>query len=146
MIQVPEDLKGLYLEATLTGSRVICDPPVLDTDLDVVLLVRSEAPRFADAVQEALEAAGYSRTAGDYEDSSELGIGFSTFRKGDVNLIVTASPELYRRWCVATSCAIALNLRSKPQRIALFQVCLYGPDVADPVFELPTGVQPWAAT
>lgn len=139
MIQVPEDLKGLYLEATLTGSRVICDPPVLDTDLDVVLLVRSD-------VQGALEAAGYSRTSKGYGDSSELGIGFITFRKGDVNLIVTASPELYRRWCVATSCAIALNLRSKPQRIALFQVCLYGPDVAAPVFELPTGVQPWAAT
>lgn len=139
MTQVPDDLRGLYLEATLTGSRVICDPPVLDTDLDVVLLVRSEAPRFADAVREDLEAAGYARTSA---DSSELGTGFITFRKGDVNLIVTASPELYRRWCVATSCAIALNLRSKSQRIALFQVCLYGPDVADPVFDLPT----WAAS
>ena len=141
MIQVPEDLKGLYLEATLTGSRVICDPPVLDTDLDVVLLVTD-----GDAVL-AIENQGYILTT-DAPYGVDLN-GFCTFRKGDVNLIVTRNAAEFRSWVTATRWATELNLQSKTDRATFFDIVRHGPkrpkDLALPGFPS-TGVQPWAAT
>lgn len=141
MIQVPEDLKGLYLEALLTGSRVMCNPPVLDTDLDVVLLVTD-----GDAAL-AIERQGYTLTT-DATYGVDLN-GFCTFRKGDVNLIVTSNAAEFHSWAVATRWCTELNLRSKTDRATFFDIVRHGPGrLKDaPPSDLPSaGVQPWMAS
>lgn len=142
MSQVPEDLKGLYLEALLTGSRVMCNPPVLATDLDVVLLVE----RSGDVIR-TIEDLGYTLTA-DTTYGATLD-EFVTFRKGDVNLIVTCDVEGFRRWGLATRWCTEMNLQSKADRAAFFTLVRYAPEHPKdvPPFELPhAGVQPWAAS
>ena len=141
MIQVPDDLKGLYQEALLTGSRVMCNPPVLDTDLDVVLLVTD-----GDAVL-AIERQGYTLTT-DAAYGVDLN-GFCTFRKGDVNLIVTSNAAEFRSWAVATRWCTELNLQSKTDRAAFFDIVRHGPQRLKDVTpcELPiANILPWTAS
>ena len=132
MIQVPEDLKGLYLEALLTGSRVMCSPPVLDTDLDVVLLVECSGD-----VVLAIKNLGYTLTS-DATYGAPLD-EFVCFRKGDVNLIVTCDVEGFRRWGLATRWCTELNLQSKTDRAAFFTLVRYAPDHPKdtPPFQIP---------
>lgn len=141
MIQVPEDLKGLYQEALLTGSRVMCNPPVLDTDLDVVLLVTD-----GDAVL-AIERQGYTLTT-DATYGADLN-DFCTFRKGDVNLIVTSNAAEFRSWTVATRWCTELNLQSKTDRADFFNIVRHGPQRLKDTTpcELPcAGTPPWTAS
>lgn len=51
---------------------------------------------------------------------------FTTYRCGEVNLIVTDAEWFFANWCGATDIAKRLNLLDKAGRIALFQGVLYG--------------------
>lgn len=110
----------------------MCSPPVLDTDLDVVLLVE----RSGDVVL-AIEDLGYTLTS-----SATYGAlldEFVCFRKGDVNLIVTCDVEGFRRWGLATRWCTELNLQSKTDRAAFFTLVRYAPDHPKdtPLFQIP---------
>lgn len=94
-----------------TGSRVICTPPVMDTDADIVVY----DPTGALSLRNWTEAT----TDSDYDG------GVRTFRLGEVNLIVVDEEDDFKRWQVATQIASRMNLKSKPERIALFQGVLY---------------------
>lgn len=109
-----EFLQGEGLPYLLTGSRIICDPPVMDTDIDIVVWDRHGVN---------FEAYGFSLSDGvdKYEDSD-----FYTYRQGDVNLIVVDSGAMFKAWRVATESAKALNLKTKDERIKHFQGVLYG--------------------
>jgi hypothetical protein len=94
-----------------TGSRVICTPPVMDTDADIVV----HDP------QGVLPLRNWTEATTD----SEYDGGTRTFRLGEVNLIVVKEEDDFKRWGVATQIASRMNLKSKPERIALFQGVLY---------------------
>ena len=102
--------------AYATGSRVICDPPVLDTDEDYVVLGSKDG--YAHLIKD-----GYCLQTPDrgYDIS-----GFVSLHKGNVNIIFTHDAEFYHSFVKATRLAKALNLREKKQRIVLFQAVLYG--------------------
>ncbi len=101
-----------------TGSRYICTPPVTDTDDDYVVLVQDTRSFIHDA-----RNAGYEASAKDScADHSE----FMSFRKDDINLIVTDDLAFFGRFNAATEVAKRLNLRNKNDRIMLFQAVLYG--------------------
>jgi hypothetical protein len=102
--------------AYATGSRVICDPPVLDTDEDYVVLTKF-------GTLKTLLEDGYVRTSAEHDYDIT---GFVAFRKGNVNLIATDKADFYHSFVNATRLAKALNLRDKKHRIALFQAVLYG--------------------
>lgn len=110
-----EDAKNWLLENNLpffaTGSRVVCDPPVMDTDVDIV--VYDEIGRLS------------MRSWAEATTDSDYGGGVRTFRQGEVNLIITDDADVFKRWKIATQIAKRLNLKSKPERIALFQGVLY---------------------
>lgn len=110
---VPYELKVVAQDTFATGSRIICSPPPMDTDLDVVVLVDSPA-----AIVD-LETLGYvvDSSSPEYEDAVTV-----PMRKGDVNLIVMWDKETFVRWRLATDVARELNLLDRNDRLACFRV------------------------
>jgi len=112
-----EGLAELVLEAEPVGSRITCDPPVMDTDEDWLLLVKS-LPKFR-AI--ATKVFGW-----DLGSSLEGMENFASFDKGDVNLIVTEKREFFHKFMCASDICKRLNVLEKEDRIFVFQAVLYG--------------------
>jgi len=100
-----------FLDAQMTGSRVICDPAPTDTDEDWIVLAKNHGyltPLFVDG----------------WEDCSPDGLyvdpEFNALRKGEVNLIVTIDYKFFCNFVEATHVAKELNLTDKMNRIFLF--------------------------
>lgn len=120
MIKEPEWARHV-LDWSPTGSRVICDPPPTDTDEDWVCF----QPQY-DAAIAALEEDGFkSEGSPKFYTGNNRG-SFRSLRKGNVNLILTDQREFFDLFVSATELAKRFNLREKADRIALFQVVLYG--------------------
>lgn len=96
-----------------TGSNYICNPPVVDTDIDTVFLVNGYYDYAALLVKDGWEDCGKQ-----YEGHKSE---FQAFRKGKDNYIVTEDPLFYWSYVKATEGAKALNLTNKDDRIKLFQ-------------------------
>lgn len=115
----------LATEVVPCGSRVTCNPPVLDTDEDYLVLVPAAAAVDLECV---LMSEGWTLGGSAIPDESNTVDGDSRFKswtRGSVNLIVTTSARFYRRFVAATEVCRRLNLLSKQDRIALFQAVLY---------------------
>lgn len=95
-----------------TGSSYTCEPPVLDTDVDFVILV-SNLQEFTPVAHDL----GWvtTRDNGNYPTSQ-----FRSFRRDTINLIVTELPYYFQRYMVATKLAKQFNLLKKEDRCALF--------------------------
>ena len=123
------EIKSLCLKFEPVGSRVTCNPPPLDTDIDYLLLVEPE--KFND-FEMVLFDSGYEMGGSRIHAGGCL-LGdensFQSYTKGEVNLIVTASEEFFIKFMAATAKAKELNLLHKEDRIALFQEILYGVNV-----------------
>lgn len=119
----PTKLIPHVIKYLATGSRVICNPPVMDTDEDYVVLVRNLTD-----FHKVLMADGWEQGSANYgeEQNGPLMVPnspinqFKAYRKGDINLIVTPQPVLYTRYDFATRIATALNLTKKEDRVTLF--------------------------
>ena len=95
-----------------TGSSVICNPPVTDTDEDWALLVVDRKSTQATLLSEGWKVCGTA-----YENDGR----FTAFRKGNKNIMVMDDADHYRQWVRATDAATQLNLLDKGQRVALFE-------------------------
>lgn len=115
------DWQSAVLDVAPTGSRVICTPPPLDTDEDFVCF----APDQDTATQKLKEMGFLVEGQPDFYTGNNRG-NFLSFRRDDTNLIVTDSLEFFDLFRAATELAQRFNLTKKPDRIALFQVVLYG--------------------
>jgi hypothetical protein len=119
-------LGGLFRGSFLTGSMVICNPPVIDTDLDVCLLVTD-----LHAACDNLEADGWDVSQDDplYHKEGSGEIEFITARKGSgisTNLIIYQCEKGYAAFMDATAVAQYLNLLEKVDRVMLFRAVLGG--------------------
>lgn len=118
IIDIPNELwDGIYQ----TGSSVICNPPVTDTDIDYVIYTNEE-----DKLDTFLKCEGFESSCQDEEEYDLESEAFDCYRKGNINLIVTDNYEWYLKWVEATKLAKKLNLLQKEQRITLFKYILYG--------------------
>ena len=107
---------------TPCGSRVTCNPPPTDTDQDYLVAANGKQS-VAEAVN-ILSAHGFSWEGNEhYQDVAES--TFMSWRKGDVNFIVSANPDFVRRHHAATALCTRFNLLEKADRVALFQAVLY---------------------
>jgi hypothetical protein len=104
------------------GSRVTCSPPVMNTDEDFIVLTKER-------IDAPLMACGFRLDLGvEFYTGNDNG-GFRSFRRGDVNLIVTQEVKFYDKFELATHLAMRFNLLRKEDRIALFQAILYNVEV-----------------
>lgn len=122
------------------GSRVTCNPAPENTDEDFLALVPFN-------VTNLMEADGFTQDGSpEFYTGNDNG-GFRSFRKGDMNIITTESVEFFDLFLTATALAKRFNLLEKSDRIALFQVVLYGVAVDDlepPAHGVDAGKRGWA--
>lgn len=133
----PDNLSfdGYVAEILPTGSRVICNPPPVDTDRDYLLYCY---PENVERVEDALKIVGF-KIGGSMNqrkkkplDDVECTLAnkpymFHSWKKGDLNLIVTVSREYFERFTFSTNIAKDLNLMDKRDRIMLFEnICYRG--------------------
>lgn len=104
--------QDLILEFHEAGSRYVCDPPVMDTDIDVCILVKD-----LQAVNSALDADGWEICTDYHNTRMVTEIEFTTARKGDWNLIVYENVIGYERFNAGTRIAKELNLLKKEDRV-----------------------------
>lgn len=114
-----------------TGSRFICNPPVMDTDEDWVILVENKdvaVDRLTSMVGEAwtIGGSGSGRRGGSSVFTSLKRHTVFPSSGGVVNAIITADFGFYSRFKAATAIAKRLNILRKEDRIALFNAVLDG--------------------
>ena len=104
-----------------TGSRVICNPPIMNTDIDYVVLIKNTEQFVKD-----LEDIGFSCIK---EDISGYNIKeglFVSLRKDQINLIITETESFYNKFLAFTNEARSRNLTKKSDRVVLCKSFLYG--------------------
>lgn len=102
-------------EIFITGSSVICTPAVTNTDLDIIVLLDSNAK-----VYDYLEKENFQHDlGGEYED-----LDFYSFRKESINVIVVLEKEYFNKFKSLTIMATSLNITSKEQRVQFFNSVL----------------------
>lgn len=114
------ELQHLVTDEFHTGSSYICNPPVTDTDIDIVVLTNNRE----ELLNGILRFGGYLQTDGRYSPSENN--DFVSARVGNYNYIVVKDIDTFTRWKKATSLAKALNLRNKEDRITLFKAIVQG--------------------
>lgn len=112
-----------------TGSREICDPAPMDTDLDIICLVETldDMHGIPDNIQHAFESIGFIHTSAlhleEYEGCEN---DIDCYQFGEINLIVIWDKDFYRDFLLATTLCKSLNVLDKEKRIKIFQEILYG--------------------
>lgn len=105
-------------DAAPTGSRVICSPPVLDTDEDWLVFV-------PESLQD--KAVGWLVNRGaEHSTEQEHYPDGVCFRLGDLNPILIWDWGHYYRWVVATWVVQKLNPQSKEERTHYFAALVDG--------------------
>lgn len=121
-------LKPISLAVAKVGSKVTCNPPPENTDKDYLVLLHWDYIETS-LLEEYLSSSGFLYEGDQsYKDCAEdynTELAFRSYRKGDVNLIVTFSKIFYEKFLAATLLAKKLNLMEKQQRVDLFQTFLY---------------------
>lgn len=121
MKPIEEILVTLYTECFRTGSSVICSPPVLTTDIDVMMHTKNVV-----SLYEYLLDNGWEPSKGDYSSDTGPVRCWHSFRKGEYNLLITDDLEYYSKFEEATIVATKLNLLNKTDRIYLFNYITQG--------------------
>lgn len=124
--QTLKDLLSIGCQYAKTGSREICNPSPKDADKDYVVCT-FDLICFG-KVHEYMRGCGFEIDGEDeeFQEYDEMIEQFVSYRKENLNMIVTNSSPYFRKFKAATKIAKMLNLRDKRQRIALFQSILYG--------------------
>lgn len=107
--------KSYVIKSHPIGSRYVCDPPVLDTDKDTLILVTDTKA----ACQILLELGWTYCLNGEYFEGF-----FMALRKGEDNYILTAHEMFFDRYVVAAEVAKRLNVKDKQTRIAIHEACI----------------------
>jgi hypothetical protein len=114
---LPIHISKLIKDSTRTGSSVICNPPVLDTDEDWLILTENLKLLIGELVSEGWD----TETKSNYGSSE-----FYSLKKYKnarlINFIVMDNVLRYNAMCKATKVATELNLRNKEDRIELFRI------------------------
>lgn len=106
------------LKMEYVGSRVTCSPAPTDTDEDVLLLTDDLSTLIGDCIE-----VGFTQ---DGEVGRAYPKEFVSLRSGTMNFIVTDNEEFFKKFMLATHVCKFLNLKSKADRICVFQAILYG--------------------
>lgn len=122
LVDMMREVHKLGVEVTPVGSRVSCNPPPTDTDEDFLILCKDkkQLANLVSIIVGEMEQEGNKH----YDGASAR--GFTSWRKDDLNLIVTRNKSFAKKFKTATKIATKLNLMQKSDRVMLFQGVLYG--------------------
>lgn len=104
------------------GSRVTCDPPVMDTDEDYLVLVKNMHEAAV-----ALKGLGFEYPKNDDEamEYAKMAVtsqySFRSLRFGDVNYIITDDAFFFERFLTASHICKTLNITNKEHRVIVFE-------------------------
>jgi hypothetical protein len=115
------------IEMIRTGSSVICNPPVTDTDIDVVIFVNKLSKFHSD-----IDKISYA-----YHDSmysSPFGVNVEAYTYKNYNFIVTSNHNTFKKFKWATALATKLNIKDKAERAALFKLAVHNEYVSVSLF------------
>jgi hypothetical protein len=122
-VNIPEKCYEKYI---LTGSSVICNPPVLDTDIDFVIKSKD-----VDIIKNYLTCElKFNVLTGEESETNYEGLNvgseyFYSLKKDNINIMLVQDESFFIKWLNATLLAKKLNLLKKEDRITLFQYVLY---------------------
>jgi len=116
-------LNSINADISPAGSRVTCSPPPADTDADFLVLI---LPHDVAGCMARLSMMIWIWEGSREHYQNQAQDSFMPFRKGSVNLLVSANAEWGRRHKAATFVCTRLNLMNKDDRVTLFQAVLYG--------------------
>lgn len=106
-------LYALCKKAELVGSKAICSPPPQDSDTDILVYTPA-----TEAFRMLLEVEGWKKD-GNYPEGS-----FESYKKGDLNIILTFLFAYFHSFVRAKDVCKLLNLTDKAQRIAVHELML----------------------
>lgn len=98
-------------------------PPPLDTDEDFLCLCHPDAVSW---IMNFLKEQKFKWEGASEHYENVAAEGFMSWRRFNINLIVTSSRDFAMRHQAATNVCKLLNVLDKKQRIAIFQAALYG--------------------
>lgn len=126
-----EKLRAFGCEVVPCGSQVTCNPPPVRSDHDYLVKIPSDDAKVAEFMGLATELGFDWEGSEHYQDAASV---FMSWRsEANVNLIATRSDHFWNRHIAATAECKRLNLMDKADRIALFQLWLYGNVTSDPL-------------
>lgn len=106
---------------TATGSRFMCEPPVLTTDRDYLVHVLPAVGNISDF----LTSEGFTEEGSRGSAANGGRTEFVSWRRRTINLIVTYDAVYASKHRIATALCKRLNLLDKDDRIAVFRSILY---------------------
>lgn len=115
---------GLVINVNECGSRVTCRPVPPTADHDFLVEITGHTGVVSDIVN-YLSGQDFKWEGGEHYQQALAG-DFMSFRRDELNLIVTANPLFAIRHRAATALCAQENLLDKTDRIKLFQAVLYG--------------------
>jgi hypothetical protein len=120
-----QDIAELFEDTLIdlfpTGSRIICNPPVLNTDEDWMILIQPKS--FHLALKLLSKHQFYEGGFMFPINNSPKAVSFKS-NSNDLNLLVTDNVEYFDSFRNATKLATKLNLTNKKDRITLFQLAM----------------------
>lgn len=118
-------LNDICLCKNMVGSRYTVDPPPTDTDEDWLVLIPEKHFKNGTALQALSENGFYPDNPNEHYRADES--TFNSWRgPGKLNVLITANRDWHNRFLAATSLAKKYNLKTRPERVELFQAVLYG--------------------
>ena len=97
------------------GSRYVCNPPVMNTDIDFLVYTDDLD------IDTKLYSLGFNYSQNrEYPPMDSYFGDFASFRKGDINLIVTSSVAYRDNFILGTHICKRFNLLVKRHRLAVF--------------------------
>lgn len=106
-------LKKVFPEGHIhpVGSRYICNPPILSTDID--FLMYSKKYSIAD-----IEKQGFKMASIQYLNNKH----FTSFRRGKINLVFVDDAKSAENFLIATHISKLFNLTNKESRVAVHEL------------------------
>lgn len=126
-----EELRKLGCEVTQAGSRVTCSVFSENSDFDWLVSTNPEGfGRSSDAITSDvvtyLTSQGFEWEGSKKHYQNVAGDGFMSWRKDDINFIISSSQNFIRQHKIATALCKKIDVLNKQHRIAIFQAILYG--------------------
>ena len=108
---------SLFVLIQPTGSKYICNPPVMNTDEDYFIW----GFKYEEIIN-YLVSVGYEPCCEQHYTDTK----FTALRKGSLNLIIVHDKSEYEKCVMATNLAKRFNLVNKQDRVDLFELVRNG--------------------